>query len=67
MADGLVGRVSSHALTAFVLFIVLVWVAVALGKVLPALLPVPHAVRVLMDPNGGGQGYGAGQPQVEQQ
>lgn len=67
MANGLVGKVAGHEVTAFLLFMVLVWVSVAVGKLLVGLLPIPHPAAVIMDASGQNRGYGSGeQPLVEQ-
>ena len=51
MEGGLVGRVSEASITKFVLILVLVWLAVALGIVLAGLLPqLPGGLRTLMAP-----------------
>jgi ABC-type transport system involved in cytochrome bd biosynthesis fused ATPase/permease subunit len=45
------GKVSSATLTAFLVFIILVWLSTAIGRVLAGLLPqIPAPVRAIMDP-----------------
>ena len=57
MDSGLVGRISEHSFTKFMMIIVLVWLAVALGIVLAGLLPqLPAGVRTIMAPATAGAG-----------
>ena len=66
MDGGLVGRISEHSFTKFLMIIVLVWLAVALGIVLAGLLPqLPAGVRSIMAPTTqGGAAHPAGVPAV---
>lgn len=51
MEGGLFGRVSDATAFRFALFIVLVWLAVALGIVLAGLVPnIPNGARAIMAP-----------------
>ncbi len=52
---GVFPTMARSRVAAFLLFIVLVWIAVDLGKLLAGLAPLPEHVRTLMDPNSGDQ------------
>lgn len=51
---GVFPAVASSRVFAFLLFIVLVWIAVDVGKILPVLVPgIPAPAKAIIDPNGG--------------
>lgn len=52
---GVFPTIGSSRLFAFLLFVVLVWVSVDIGKLAAGLLPVHHSVKTLMDPNNNDQ------------
>lgn len=63
MEGGLFGRVSEATFFRFVLFLVLVWIAVDLGILIAGLVPqIPAGTRVVMAPGTAGAAAGGGAP-----
>lgn len=63
MEGGLFGRVSEATLFRFLLFLVLVWIAVDLGLLIAGLVPqLPAGTRAVMAPQQGSIGGGGAVP-----